>query len=144
MKGHHADAADVIDAGTKDEGDSAQSAIASSAGPSASEPSGPPAANAAASPPTTVKADSKLRRGAVGFEWKDVMLTLPTSITARDAVYELGSVIEALALWKMARAAQLCADARQGTPGEAVSQVLILWDHSCHLHQATSCISASE
>ena len=37
-----------------------------------------------------VRGDSKLRRGAVGFEWKDVMLTPPTSVTARDAVYELG------------------------------------------------------
>lgn len=59
----------------------------------------------------------------MGFEWKDVMLTPPTSVTARDAVYELGCVLEAVALWKMARAAQLCADSRQGTPGEAVSQV---------------------
>ena len=59
----------------------------------------------------------------MGFEWKDVMLTLPVSATARDAVYELGCALEAVALWKMARAAQLCADSRQGTPGDAVSQV---------------------
>ena len=59
----------------------------------------------------------------MGFEWKDVMLTPPASATARDAVYELGCVLEAAALWKMARAAQLCADSRQGTPSEGVSQV---------------------
>ena len=69
-----------------------------------------------------VKGDSKLRRGAVAFEWKDVTITPPTSVTARDAVYELGSVLEATALWKMARAAQLCAGPRQGTPSESVSQ----------------------
>ena len=66
---------------------------------------------------------SLVRRGAVGFEWKDAMLTPPTSVAARDAVYELGCALEAVALWKMARAAQLCADSRQGTPGEGVSQV---------------------
>ena len=78
-----------------------------------------------------VKGDSKLRRGAVGFEWKDVMLTPPTSLTARDAVYELGSVLSAVALWKMARAAQLCADSRQGASGEAVSQVILA--HTLHI-----------
>ena len=89
----------------------------------------------------SVKGDSKLRRGAVGFEWKDVMLTPPTSLTARDAVYELGSVLEAVAIWKMARAAQLCADSRQGTPGDSVSQVgcssfaFIMNMHSEHLMQ---------
>ena len=73
-----------------------------------------------------VRGDSKLRRGAVAFEWKDVMITPPTSVAARDAVYELGCVLEAMALWKMARAAQLCAGSRQGTPSESVSQVQCL------------------
>ena len=59
----------------------------------------------------------------MSFEWKDVMLVPPGSVTARDAVYELGCALQALALWKMARAAQLCADSRQGTPGDGVSQV---------------------
>ena len=87
-----------------------------------SAPGGPDAKSGSA---LGVKGDSKLRRGAVGFEWKDVMLTPPTSVTARDAVYELGSMLSALALWKMARAAQLCADSRQGASGEAVSQVIL-------------------
>ena len=73
-----------------------------------------------------MRGDSKLRRGAVTFEWKDVMITPPTDVTARDAVYELGAVLEATALWKMARAAQLCAGSRQGTPSESVSQVQTL------------------
>ncbi len=88
-----------------------------------SAPAGPDAKPGSA---TGLKGDSKLRRGAVGFEWKDVMLTPPASVTARDAVYELGSVLSAVALWKMARAAQLCADSRQGAPGEAVSQVIFI------------------
>ena len=86
----------------------------------------PPSSPADGKVALDVKGDSKLRRGAVAFEWKDVMITPPTSVAARDAVYELGCVLEAMALWKMARAAQLCAGSRQGTPSESVSQVQIL------------------
>lgn len=109
-----------MSAGPHDEADSLQKGPSSNGtSPSSGKATSPADGKAVPS----VKGDSKLRRGAVGFEWKDVMLTLPTSVTARDAVYELGSVLEAVAIWKMARAAQLCADSRQGTPGDCVSQV---------------------
>lgn len=76
--------------------------------------------NAAAAP---VVGDSKLRR-SIAFTWKDVMVSSPVGeSTARDAIFELASVLEAVALWKMARAATLCADARFGIGGEAVSKV---------------------
>ncbi|CAL8462981.1 g2515 [Coccomyxa elongata] len=74
----------------------------------------------AAAPP--VVGDSKLRR-SIAFTWKDVMVSSPVGeSTARDAIFELASVLEAVALWKMARAATLCADARFGIGGEAVSK----------------------
>ena len=76
--------------------------------------------NAAALP---VVGDSKLRR-SVAFTWKDVMVSSPVGeSTAQDAIFELASVLEAVALWKMARAATLCADARFGIGGDAVSKV---------------------
>ncbi|BDA48020.1 probable BRO1 domain-containing protein BROX [Coccomyxa sp. Obi] len=74
----------------------------------------------ATAPP--VVGDSKLRR-SVAFTWKDVMVSSPVGeSTAQDAIFELASVLEAVALWKMARAATLCADARFGIGGEAVSE----------------------
>jgi len=70
--------------------------------------------------------DSKLRRGAVAFCWKDVMVSNSVGeSTAHDAIFELSSVLEAVALWKMARAATLCADSRFGVGSEAVSKVTI-------------------
>ncbi|CAK0784762.1 hypothetical protein CVIRNUC_007966 [Coccomyxa viridis] len=104
--------------GADDTGDAAHKGAASS-GAAGPMPSSSPADGKAV---PDVRGDSKLRRGAVAFEWKDVMITPPTSVAARDAVYELGCVLEAMALWKMARAAQLCAGSRQGTPSESVSQ----------------------
>lgn len=85
------------------------------------------ASNAISTPTNTaalpVVGDSKLRR-SVTFTWKDVMVSSPVGeSTAPDAIFELASVLEAVALWKMARAATLCADARFGIGGEAVSKV---------------------
>lgn len=77
-----------------------------------------------AAPVPPVVGDSKLRRGAVAFTWKDVMLSSPLGeSTAHDAIFELASVLEAIALWKMARAATLCADSRFGVGGDSVSKV---------------------
>ena len=55
----------VVSADTRDEGDSAQKAQTSSAGPSTSAPA---SADGLASPAISVIGDSKLLRGAVGFE----------------------------------------------------------------------------
>ncbi len=95
---------------------------------------------AAASGPPIV-GDSKLRRGAVAFSWKDVMLSSPAGeSTAHDAIFELASVLEAVALWKMARAATLCADTRYGVGGDAVSKVsLHCYPVPLLMHQSNVC-----
>ncbi len=89
-----------------------------------------------------MKGNSKLRRGAVAFAWKDVMISSPTDVKAHDAVFELASVLECVALWKMARAAVLCSDCRAGVNSEGVSKacplrsdlapVFLLGGLACH------------
>ncbi len=69
--------------------------------------------------------DGRLRRGpaAVRFAWDDVFLTArPTRREAADAVFELASAAEAVAVWMMRRAAHLCQDARGGTSLESATQ----------------------
>lgn len=97
----------------------------------------PAAASTSAAQPdaTAVKGDSKLRRGAVAFAWKDVMLgSSPAEVKAHDAIYELASVLESVALWKMARAAVLCSDCRAGISSETVKKV-----NFCSITLAIAC-----
>ena len=61
-------------------------------------------------------------RRAVPFQWQDVLLTAGPS-SANDTVYELASVLVAVAVWQQRRAVYLCQGGKAGTSSDAAIKV---------------------
>ena len=61
-------------------------------------------------------------RRAVPFRWQDVLLIAGPS-SASDTVYELASVLIAVAVWQQRRAVYLCQGGKAGTSSDAAIKV---------------------
>lgn len=75
-------------------------------------------------------------RHAVLFQWHDILQTEGPN-SAHDTVYELASVLIAVAVWRQRRALYLCQGGKTGTDSQAAIKVLhamqITWRMWCHL-----------
>ena len=56
------------------------------------------------------------------FQWRDVLLQIAGN-GMPDAVYELGSVLVAVAVWRQQRASALCSGSSDGMPPETAISV---------------------
>ena len=83
--------------------------------------------------------DHRARRG-VPFQWRDVLLQISGN-GMPDAVYELGSVLVAAAVWRQQRAAALCSGSSDGMPPETAISVR-LKARAWLLLEASSCCYA--
>lgn len=76
-------------------------------------------------------------RHAVLFQWQDVLQTDSPS-SASDAVYELASVLVAIAVWRQRRAVYLCQGGKTGTNSDAAIKVCNTCTQHCHCALASS------